>query len=113
LQCGPVSEFRRHASGNVTSRKDKRETAVFDQLRDWRDNLPAEIPQIRVQSLAAQQSGSLVAGEKKHRLQNFVEQVAYGETLGRTAFAFGPSNLPEPNANMEWKPVAPFSPPTS
>jgi hypothetical protein len=45
-----------------------------------------------------------------NRLQKFIEQGAYGEKAGRTAYAFGPDNLPEPNNNMKWKPVAPFSP---
>jgi hypothetical protein len=40
-----------------------------------------------------------------NRLQKFVEQGAYGEKLGRTAYAFGPGNLPEPGAGLEWKPV--------
>jgi hypothetical protein len=31
-----------------------------------------------------------------HRLQKFVEQGRYGEKPGRTAYAFGPGNLPEP-----------------
>jgi hypothetical protein len=44
-----------------------------------------------------------------NRLQKFVEQGRYGEKPGRTAYAFGPGNLPEPSANMEWKPVTPFS----
>jgi hypothetical protein len=45
-----------------------------------------------------------------NRLQKFVEQGAYGEKAGRTAYAFGPDNLPEPGKNLEWKPVTSFRP---
>jgi hypothetical protein len=45
-----------------------------------------------------------------NRLQKFVEQGPYGEKPGRTAYAFGPGNLPEPGAGLEWKPVTSFRP---
>jgi hypothetical protein len=44
-----------------------------------------------------------------NRLQKFVEQGPYGEKPGRTAYAFGPGNLPEPSNGLQWKPVTPFS----
>ena len=44
-----------------------------------------------------------------NRLQKFVEQGPYGEKPGRTAYTFGPGNLPEPGENLEWKPVTSFS----
>lgn len=44
-----------------------------------------------------------------NRLQKFVEQGAHGENPGRTAYAFGPTNLPEPSKGLEWRPVVPFS----
>jgi hypothetical protein len=44
-----------------------------------------------------------------NRLQKFVEQGPYGEKLGRTAYAFGPGNLPAAANGLEWKPVIPFS----
>jgi hypothetical protein len=45
-----------------------------------------------------------------NRLQKFVERGAYGEKPWRTAYAFGPGNLPEPGAGLEWKPVTSFRP---
>jgi hypothetical protein len=44
-----------------------------------------------------------------NRLQKFVEQGPYGEKTGRTAYAFGPGNLPNAADGLEWKPVTPFS----
>ena len=44
-----------------------------------------------------------------NRLQKFVEQGPYGEKPGRTAYAFGPDNLPEPGTGLEWKLVSSFS----
>jgi hypothetical protein len=44
-----------------------------------------------------------------NRLQKFVEQGPYGAKPGRTAYAFGPDNLPEPSTGLEWKPVTSFS----
>jgi hypothetical protein len=32
-----------------------------------------------------------------------------GEKPGRTAYAFGPDNLPEPGKGLDWKPEVPFS----
>lgn len=43
-----------------------------------------------------------------HRLQKFVEHGAH-EKPGRTAYAFGPGNLPEAASGFEWKQVTPFS----
>ncbi len=40
-------------------------------------------------------------GKEMHRLQKFVEQGAYSEKPGRTAYTFGPGNLPEPGENLE------------
>jgi hypothetical protein len=45
-----------------------------------------------------------------NRLQKFVEQGPYGEEPGRTAYAFGPDNLPEPDKGLEWQPVTSFRP---
>jgi len=45
-----------------------------------------------------------------NRLQKFVEQGAYGEKPGRTAYAFGPGNLPEPGKGLRWGTVTPFRP---
>jgi hypothetical protein len=45
-----------------------------------------------------------------NRLQKFVEQGTYGEGPGRTAYAFGPGNLPEPGKDLQWRPVASFCP---
>jgi hypothetical protein len=47
---------------------------------------------------------------KMNRLQKFVEQGPYGEKPGRTAYAFGMDNLPEPGKDLEWEPVASFRP---
>lgn len=44
-----------------------------------------------------------------NRLQKFVEQGAYGERPGRTAYAFNASTLPEPKKGLDWRPVAEFS----
>lgn len=44
-----------------------------------------------------------------HRLQKFVERGAAGERLGRTAYAFNASTLPEPKKGLDWRPVADFS----
>jgi hypothetical protein len=44
-----------------------------------------------------------------NRLQKFVEQGAYGERPGRTAYALGQGNLPEHCKGMEWTPVSSFS----
>jgi hypothetical protein len=43
-----------------------------------------------------------------HRLQKF-EQGPYCEKPGRTAYVFGPDNLPAPTKGLEWKPVTSFS----
>jgi hypothetical protein len=45
-----------------------------------------------------------------NRLQKFVEQGVHGDKPGRTAYAFGPGNLPEPGTGLEWKSVASFRP---
>jgi hypothetical protein len=44
-----------------------------------------------------------------NRLQKFVEQGAYGERPGRTAYAFNASVLPEPTRGLDWRPVAGFN----
>jgi hypothetical protein len=44
-----------------------------------------------------------------NRLQKFTEQGPCGEKPGRTAYAFGPGNLPAAANGLEWKPVTPFS----
>ncbi|MVT69991.1 hypothetical protein GPL21_33450 [Bradyrhizobium pachyrhizi] len=48
-------------------------------------------------------------GGQMNRLQKFVEQGAYGERPGRTAYAFNATMLPEPTAGLDWRPVAGFS----
>jgi hypothetical protein len=45
-----------------------------------------------------------------NRLHKFVEQGGDGEKRGRTAYAFGPDNLPEPSKGLEWKQVTSFRP---
>jgi hypothetical protein len=45
-----------------------------------------------------------------NRLQKFIEQGAYGEGPGRTAYALDPAKLPEPNAGFEWRAVSDFRP---
>jgi len=44
-----------------------------------------------------------------NRLQKFVEQGAYGERTGRTAYAFNASILPEATKGLDWRPVTGFS----
>ena len=44
-----------------------------------------------------------------NRLQKFVEQGAYGERPGRTAYAFNATVLPEPKNGFDWPPVREFS----
>ena len=44
-----------------------------------------------------------------NRLQKFVEQGAYSERAGRTAYAFNATALPEPAKGLDWRPVAGFS----
>jgi hypothetical protein len=44
-----------------------------------------------------------------NRLQKFVEQGPCGEKPGRTAYAFGPNNLPEPSTGLGWKLATSFS----
>jgi hypothetical protein len=43
-----------------------------------------------------------------NRLRKFVEQGAYREKPGRTAYAFGPGNLPE--RAKAWSGITPVSP---
>lgn len=45
-----------------------------------------------------------------NRLQKFVEQGAYGERPGRTAYAFNAALLPEPAKGLDWRPVTNFNP---
>ena len=45
-----------------------------------------------------------------NRLQKFVEQGAYGEKPGRTAYAFGPDNLPAASKGLQWSAVTSFRP---
>ena len=45
-----------------------------------------------------------------NRLQKFVEQGAFGEAPGRTAYAINPSKLPAPTRGLEWRPVDGFQP---
>jgi len=45
-----------------------------------------------------------------NRLQKFVEEGAYGEPPGRTAYAFNAALLPEPTRGLDWRPVPNFSP---
>ena len=44
-----------------------------------------------------------------NRLQKFVEQGAFGERPGRTAYAFNASVLPEPGKGLDWRPAKDFS----
>lgn len=37
-------------------------------------------------------------------MQKFVEQGAYGERPGRTAYAFNAATLPEPTRGLDWRP---------
>jgi hypothetical protein len=43
-----------------------------------------------------------------NRLQKFVEQGAFGERPGRTAYAFSALVLPEPGKGLDWRPVKDF-----
>jgi hypothetical protein len=45
-----------------------------------------------------------------NRLQKFIEQGAFGEAPGRTAYAINPSKLPAPKRGLEWRPVDGFQP---
>ena len=45
-----------------------------------------------------------------NRLQKFIEQGAFGERPGRTAYAFNATVLPEPTKGLDWRPVTGFSP---
>ena len=45
-----------------------------------------------------------------NRLQKFVEQGAYGEGPGRTAYAMDPAKLPQANAGFQWRVVKDFRP---
>lgn len=45
-----------------------------------------------------------------NRLQKFIEQGAFGERSGRTAYAFNATVLPEPTKGLDWRPVHDFSP---
>lgn len=45
-----------------------------------------------------------------NRLQKFIEQGAYSERPGRTAYAFDATTLPEATKGLDWRPVRDFSP---
>ena len=43
-----------------------------------------------------------------NRQQKFAEQGAYGERVGRTAYALDESALPEPAAGLRWHQIEDF-----
>jgi hypothetical protein len=47
--------------------------------------------------------------KKMNRLMKFVEQGAFGEKSGRTAYAFKLSSLPPAHEGLDWRPVDSFS----
>ena len=44
-----------------------------------------------------------------NRFQKFVEQGAYGERPGGTAYAFNAAILAEPTKGLDWRPMTGFS----
>jgi hypothetical protein len=50
-----------------------------------------------------------IEGKEMNRLMKFVEQGAYGEKSGRTAFAWKLSSLPPPLEGMDWRPASSFN----
>jgi hypothetical protein len=44
-----------------------------------------------------------------NKLMKFIEQGAYGEKSGRTAYAFKSSSLPASGNGMQWQPVNSFN----